>query len=132
MKRKNNTGFRGRVKDGVIIIWIPTGPNDRFEMQFEIAQIDRLLSIYGNSNWVIDSIVRRGYGNATERWIEGTKDEKVRNWRRNAWENDPNVGKWSALHEHGITDVCGVVRKQYKVAKGHYPQSWFEAARTGT
>lgn len=128
MKRRNNTGFRGRVKDGTIIVWTSTGLNDRFEMRFEIDQIDRMLSVYGNSHWVVYSIVRQEYNDATERWIEGTKDAKVQAWRRNAWENDPNVGKGSALHEHGVTDVCCVVREQYKVANGHYPQSWFEFA----
>lgn len=124
--------YKAKVKEGVIIVWMKTSkenPKDKFEMRVSIAEIDKCLWQYGNSNWVIHQLVKPEYYAAHDRWIENTWDAELRKKRRETWENDQVLGKGTALDENAIDFICGLVRKAYKEATGEYPQSWYERAR---
>lgn len=124
--------YMAKVKDGAIIVWMrtsKTNPKDKFEMAVSIAEIDRCLWQYGNPNWVIYSMVRPEYYAAHDRWVENTRDAELREKRREAWENDPVLGKGTSTDERAIDFICKLVREAYKEATGEYPQSWLEKAQ---
>lgn len=124
--------YKAKVKDGVIVVWMKTSkenPKDKFEMGVSIAEIDKCLWQYGNSNWVIYQLVKPEYYAAHDRWIENTWDAELRAERRRRWENDPVLGKGTALDENAIDFICGLVRNAYKAATGEYPMSWYERAQ---
>lgn len=125
-------GYKAKSKDGEIIVWMKTSktnPKDKFEMRVSIAEIDKCLWQYGNSNWVIYSLVKPEYYAAHDRWVENTRDAELMEERRRRWENDPVFGKGTALDENAIDFICGLVREAYKKATGEYPRSWFERAQ---
>lgn len=120
--------YKAKAKDGVIIVWMKTSktnPKDKFEMAVSIAEIEKCLRQYGNSNWVIYSLVKPEYYAAHDRWVENTRDAELREERRRRWENDAVVGKGTGLDERAIDFICKLVREAYKEATGEYPQSWF-------
>lgn len=122
-------GYRAKVKDGTVIVWMKTSktnPRDKFEMTVSIAEIDKYLWQYGNSNWVIYSLVKPEYYAAHDRWVENTRDAELREKRREAWKNDPVFGKGTGLDERAIDFICGLVRESYKEVTGEYPKSWLE------
>lgn len=124
-KTSDYAGFRGRLKDGAIVVSMNTGC-DTFSFSVGIEELGTGLGVYGNSNWVIRDIVRRHYYDATERWIDATKNAKLRDARRKNWERDPDFSKGSSLDELAIDGICRLVRDMYMKATGEYPRSWFE------
>ena len=117
---------RGSVSGGVIGVWLKDIPKREFCFQLTVGEIDRGLEVYGNSYWVIREIVKKAVLNATERWIENTKDPVLRERRRRIHESDPVYGKDSCLQEQQIDSAARVVRTLYELETGHPCLSWFE------
>lgn len=125
-------GYRAKVKDGAIIVWMKTSkanPKDRFEMGVSIAEIDKCLWQYGNSNWVIYQLVKPEYYAAHDRWVGNTLDAELMEKRREAWENDQVLEKGTAADERAIDFICKLVSEAYREATGEYPMSWYERAQ---
>lgn len=117
---------RGSAKDGAIQVWLKGMSKKDFCAHTTIGAIDEMLRVYGNSNWVLWQIAREIIDEATERWIEGTKDPALKDKRRDINENDPTFSKWGVLHSQQIDSAARVLRGLYYAETGHAPQSWFE------
>lgn len=123
-----NGQCRGSVSGGVIGVWLKYIPKREFSFQLKVCEIDSRLGVYGNSYWVIREIVKKAVLDATERWIENTKDPDLRERRRRIHESDPVYGKDSALQEIQFDSASKVVRELYELETGHPCLSWFERA----
>lgn len=123
-----NGQCRGSVSDGVIEVWLKDIPKREFRFSLTVREIDRWLEVYGNSYWVIREIVKKAVLDATERWIENTKDPDLRERRRRIHESDPVYGKDSSLQEIQFDSASKVVRELYELETGHPCLSWFERA----
>lgn len=84
---------RGSAKDGVIQVWLKDMRKTEFCASVTLAEIDRALGVHGNSYYVLRSIAERIIGDATDRWIEGTKDPVLREKRRYTDANDTVFGR---------------------------------------
>lgn len=119
---------RGSVSGGVIEVWLKDIPKREFSFRLKVCEIDRGLDVYGNSYWVIRELSKKAVMDATERWIENTKDPVLRERRRRIHESDPFFGKDSCLQEQQIDSAARVVRTLYELETGHPCLSWFERA----
>lgn len=59
---------------------------DEIWFDVSIAEIDRMLKLYANSNWVFLSLVRAKGTEAIERWIENSSTELIKRKRRELWD----------------------------------------------
>ena len=119
---------RGSVSGGVIGVWLKDIPKREFSFQLKVCEIDSRLEVYGNSYRVIRELSKKAVMDATERWIENTKDPVLRERRRRIHESDPVYGKDSCLQEQQIDSAARVVRTLYELETGHPCLSWFERA----
>lgn len=87
-----------------------------------------MLGIYGNSNYVLYSLAERIINDATDRWIEGTKDEKLREMRRKWDAESLDLGRMSAAHTRQIESAARVLAGLYAAETGSAPMSWYERA----
>lgn len=123
-----NGQCRGSVSGGVISVWLKDIPKREFSFRLTVLEIDQGLGVYGNSYRVIRGIVKKAVLDATERWIENTKDPDLRERRRRIHESDPVYGKDSSLQEIQFDSASKVVRELYELETGHPCLSWFERA----
>ena len=79
-----------------------------------------------NSEATLRKLARQRDYAATDAWIDGTKDQKLRQKRRNSWENDGITGKLSALEEMATDSVLRVIKGLYEMATGEPPKSPWE------
>lgn len=121
---------RGSAKDGVIQVWLKDMRKTEFCASVTLAEIDRALGVHGNSNYVLWSIAERIIGDASDRWIEGTKDPVLREKRRYIDANDTTFGRAAPLHSRQIDSAARVLRALYKAETGRAPASWFERAKS--
>lgn len=119
---------RWSVSGGVIRVWLKDIPKREFSFRLKVCEIDQGLDVYCNSYWVIREIAKKAVMDATERWIENTKDPVLRERRRRIHESDPVFGKDSYLQEQQIDSAARVVRTLYELETGHPCLSWFERA----
>lgn len=80
-----------RYKDGIFYLW------DRWISKKELCAIipleilQKRLKHHGNSNWVLFDTCKNAHQHAIELWIENTKDEKLKQRRKESWEKCPVV-----------------------------------------
>ena len=79
-----------------------------------------------NSEYTLRKLAKQKDYDATDAWIDGTKDQKLRQKRSNLWENDGLTGKFSALEEMAVDSVLKVIKSLYEVATGEPPKSSWE------
>ena len=109
-------------------MWLKDIPKREFSFSLKVCEIDQGLDVYCNSYWVIRELSKKAVMDATERWIENTKDPVLRERRRRIHESDPVYGKDSCLQEQQIDSAVRVVRTLYELETGHPCLSWFERA----
>lgn len=119
---------KGAVRDGVLQVWLKDCPKREFCATVTLAEIDRTLGIYGNSNYALYSIAERIINDATDRWIEGTKDEKLREMRRKWDAESLDLGRMSSAHTRQIESAARVIAGLYEAETGSTPMSWYERA----
>ena len=71
-----------------------------------------------NSGYTLHKLAKQKDYDATDAWIDGTKDQKLRQKRRNSWENNGLTGKLSALEEMSVDSVVRIIKSLYEVATG--------------
>ena len=81
-----------------------------------IAEIDRMLKLYANSNWVFLSLVRTKGTEAIERWIENSSTDFLKRKRRELWDGDI----------YGEDQAISVLKKQYAKHIGEQPITTYE------
>jgi hypothetical protein len=81
-----------------------------------IAEIDRMLKLYANSNWLFLSLVRNKGTEAIERWIENSATDFLKSKRREYWDGDI----------YGEDQAVSVIKKQYAKHTGKQPITTFE------
>ena len=79
-----------------------------------------------NSEATLHKLAKQKDYDATDAWIDGTKDQKLRQERCNLWENDGLTGKFSALEEMSVDSVVRVIKSLYEMATGEPPKSSWE------
>ena len=79
-----------------------------------------------NSGYTLHKLAKQKDYDATDAWIDGTKDQKLRQKRRNSWENDGITGKLSALEEMSVDSVVRIIKSLYEMATGEPPKSSWE------
>ena len=79
-----------------------------------------------NSEATLRKLARQKDYDATDAWIDGTKDQKIRQKRSNLCENNELTGKLSALEEMTVDSVLKVIKSLYEVATGEPPKSSWE------
>lgn len=117
-------GLQGGIKNGVMTIWQKKGGLSKSEWSFNVSidELERALNAIGSSanvNATIEKIVKRKYNEATEKWIESSPTEKVKEKRRQLWEE---AGGIASISDFGIN----VVKSLYEKAMGHKPESLYD------
>lgn len=117
-------GLQGGIKNGVMTIWQKKGGLSKSEWSFNVSidELEKALNAIGSSanvNATIEKIVKRKYNEATEKWIESSPTEKVKEKRRQLWEE---AGGIASISDFGIN----VVKSLYEKAMGHKPESLYD------
>lgn len=117
-------GLQGGIKNGVMTIWQKKGGLSKNEWSFNVSidELEKALNAIGSSanvNATIEKIVKRKYNEATEKWIESSPTEKVKEKRRQLWEE---AGGIASISDFGIN----VVKSLYEKAMGHKPESLYD------
>lgn len=114
-------GMRGNIKNGVITIWRKDDKKNNLNFTISLNEVDRALENgHGNTAFIIQSLVRGKFNDAVERWIENSPSEKVKNGRRENWENDG--GDIKLVDDLGFDSACRVFNELYEKAVGHKPE----------
>lgn len=108
---------RANVKKGLFHVYRDR-PFAKDEIWFDvsIAEIDRMLRLYTNSNWVFLSLVRTKGTEAIERWIENSPTYFVKSKRREYW--DGNI--------YGEEQAIFLLKKLYIKHAGEQPITAYE------
>ena len=117
-------GLQGGIKNGVMTIWQKKGGLSKSEWSFNVSidELEKALNAIGSSanvNATIEKIVKPKYNEATEKWIESSPTEKVKEKRRQLWEE---AGGIASISDFGIK----VVKSLYEKAMGHKPESLYD------
>lgn len=117
-------GLQGGIKNGVMTIWQKKGGLSKSEWSFNVSidELEKALNAIGSSanvNATIEKIVKPKYNEATEKWIESSPTEKVKEKRRQLWEE---AGGIASISDYGIN----VVKVLYEKAMGHKPESLYD------
>ena len=120
--------MRGTVKNGAMTIWRKDFKKKGAPIiTISVDEVDKALKEGGaNSEATLRKLAKRKDYAATDAWIDGTKDQKVRQKRLNFWENDGLVGKFSALEEMSIDSAVKIIKSLYEMATGEPPKSSWE------
>jgi hypothetical protein len=89
---------------------------DEIWFDVSIAEIDRMLKLYANSNWVFLSLVRTKGMEAIERWIENSPTDFMKRKRRELFDGDI----------YGEDQAISVIKKTYTKHTGKQPISIYE------
>ena len=116
--------LQGGIKNGVMTIWQKKGGLSKSEWSFNVSidELEKALNAIGSSanvNATIEKIVKRKYNEATEKWIESSPTEKIKEKRRQLWEE---AGGIASISDFGIN----VVKSLYEKAMGHKPESLYD------
>ena len=117
-------GLQGGIKNGVMTIWQKKGGLSKSKWSFNVSidELEKALNAIGSSanvNATIEKIVKRKYNEATEKWIESSPTEKVKEKRRQLWEE---AGGIASISDFGVN----VVKFLYEKAMGHKPESLYD------
>ena len=120
--------MRGTIKNGAMTIWRKDFKKKGAPIiTISVDEVDKALKKGGaNSEATLHKLAKQKDYDATDTWIDGTKDQKLRQKRLNSWENDGLTGKFSALEEMSIDSVVRIIKSLYKVATGEPPKSPWE------
>ena len=120
--------MRGTIKNGAMTIWRKDfKKKDAPIITISVDEVDKALEKgSANSGATLRKLARQKDYAATDAWIDGTKDQKVRQKRLNLWENNGLTGKLSALEEMSIDSVVRVIKSLYEMATGESPKSSWE------
>ena len=120
--------MRGAIKNGVMTIWRnDIKKKDAPIIEISVDEVDKALKKCGaNSEYTLHKLAKQKDYDATDAWIDGTKDQKLRQKRSNLWENNGLTGKFSALEEMAVDSVVRVIKNLYEVATGEPPRSSWE------
>ena len=120
--------MRGTIKNGAMTIWRKDfKKKDAPIITISVDEVDKALKKGGaNSGYTLHKLAKQKDYDATDMWIDGTKDQKLRQKRRNSWENDELTGKFSALEEMAADSVLRVIKNLYEMATGEPPKSPWE------
>ena len=120
--------MRGTIKNGVMTIWRKDiKKKDAPIITISVDEVDKALKEgCANSEYTLHKLARQRDYAAIDAWIDGTKDHKLRQKRRNLWENDGLTGKFSALEEMSIDSVVRIIKSLYEIATGEPPKSPWE------
>ena len=120
--------MRGTIKNGAMTIWRKdVKKKDAPIITISVDEVDKALKKgCANSEYTLHKLAKQKDYVATDTWIDGTKDQKLRQKRRNSWENDGITGKLSALEEMSVDSVVRVIKNLYEVATGEPPKSPWE------
>ena len=120
--------MRGTIKNGAMTIWRKDfKKKDAPIITISVDEVDKALKKGGaNSEATLHKLAKQKDYDAIDAWIDGTKDQKVRQKRSNLWENDGLTGKLSALEEMTVDSVLRVIKNLYEVATGEPPKSSWE------
>jgi len=91
--------MRGTVKNGAMTIWRKDFKKKGSPIiTISVDEVDKALEKgSANSEYTLHKLAKQKDYDATDAWIDGTKDQKLREKRSNLWENDGLTGKFSAL-----------------------------------
>ena len=120
--------MRGTIKNGAMTIWRKDfKKKDTPIITISVDEVDKALKKgCANSGYTLHKLAKQKDYDATDAWIDGTKDQKLRQKRRNLWENDELTGKFSALEEMAADSVLRIIKSLYEVATGEPPKSPWE------
>ncbi len=120
--------MRGTIKNGAMTIWRKDfKKKDTPIITISVDEVDKALEKGGaNSEATLCKLAKQKDYAATDAWINGTKDQKVRQKRRNLWENDGLTGKFSALEERAVDSVVRIIKILCETATGEPPKSSWE------
>ena len=120
--------MRGTIKNGAMTIWRKDFKKKGAPIiTISVDEVDKALKKGGaNSEYTLHKLAKQKDYDATDAWIDGTKDQKLRQKRCNLWENDGLTGKFSALEEMSIDSVVRVIKSLYEMATGEPPKSSWE------
>jgi len=120
--------MRGTIKNGAMTIWRKDfKKKDTPIITISVDEADKALKKgCANSEYTLHKLAKQKDYDATDTWIDGTKDQKVRQKRSNLWENNGLTGKLSALEEMSVDSVVRVIKSLYEVATGEPPKSSWE------
>ena len=120
--------MRGTIKNGAMTIWRKDfKKKDAPIITISVDEVDKALKKGGaNSEYTLHKLAKQKDYDATDAWIDGTKDQKLRQKRRNSWENDGITGKLSALEEMSVESVARIIKSLYEIATGEPPKSSWE------
>ena len=120
--------MRGTIKNGAMTIWRKDfKKKDAPIITISVDEVDKALKKGGaNSEATLHKLAKQKDYDATDAWIDGTKDQKLRQKRRNSWENDGITGKLSALEEMSVDSVVRIIKSLYEVATGEPTKSPWE------
>lgn len=109
---------RGTVKDNVFTVWRHDGKK-KDGITFTLEEINKAMTLSANPNYALYKFVKEKDFNSVDKWIENTKDEKKKKFRRWFWENDIEEGKLSALEERVLDSMCRTIKKLYEMEYKH-------------
>lgn len=114
--------WKGNVKGGVIHVY-RTKPFNKDEIWFDLTidEIEGMLKIHANSNWVFLSLVRERGKCAIERWIRESPTNLLMLKRKENWDGDV----------YGEDQAIALVKKLYTKYTGNQPISIYEQIRGG-
>ena len=120
--------MRGTIKNGTMTIWRKNIKKKGAPIiTISVDEVDKALNKGGaNSEATLRKLARQKDYDATDAWIDGTKDQKVRQKRSNLWENNGLTGKLSALEEMSVDSVLKIIKSLYEMATGEPPKSSWE------
>ena len=120
--------MRGTIKNGTMTIWRKDFKKKCAPIiTISVDEVDKALEKgSANSEATLRKLAKQRDYAATDAWIDGTKDQKVRQKRCNLWENDGLIGKFSALEEFSVDSVVRIIKSLYEVATGEPPKSSWE------
>ena len=120
--------MRGTIKNGAMTIWRKDFKKKGAPIiTISVDEVDKALKKGGaNSEYTLHKLAKQKDYAATDAWIDGTKDQKLRQKRCNLWENDGLTGKFSALEEMSIDSVVRIIKSLYEMATGEPPKSSWE------
>lgn len=89
---------------------------DEIWFDVSIAEIDRMLRSYANSNWVFLSLVRTKGTEAIKRWIENSSTDFLKRKKREYWDGDI----------YGEDQAISVIKKAYTKHTSELPITTYE------
>ena len=119
----NNSRFkenlsRGYIKDGVYHIWrCYLSDGESSGVSFTSEELAKVMKNAPNPRYALFKFMEKlDYAN-TERWIENSPP-RIREKRRDWWENDTEYGRGSAGAELAVASMVSVVVNLYKKLTG--------------